>query len=70
MTNKIRHGDVGQGLESVAEWQGDDLHEVIGGGDIIISNPPSTFHKIYNLYAKKVGATYHLMMEVESVSEP
>ena len=35
----------------------------------LVSSPPSGGHRIYNIYAKKVDDTYHLMMELESVAE-
>lgn len=65
---KIKHIDVGEELDSV-EWVSPDTHEVVEGGKLIVSEPPSTFHKIYNLYAKKVGSTYQLVMVLESEPE-
>ncbi len=35
-----------------------------------VSNPPSGCHKIYNIYARKIGDTYQPVIEVESVPEP
>ena len=34
------------------------------------SSPPSGYHKIYNIYAKKVGGSYHLVLVIESEPEP
>lgn len=66
---KVRHIDVGEGIETLEEWMDESLHELIEGGKIVESNPPSTFHKIYNIYAKKVGVKYQLVMVVESDPE-
>ena len=65
---KIVHTNVGTGIETLTEWMG-DIHELTEGGDIIISNPPSGFHKIYNIYAKKIGDKYHLMVDVNTEPE-
>ena len=65
---KIKHVSVGEALDST-EWAGDDIHTLTEDGEIIVSAPPSGFHKIYGLYAKKVGNKYHLMMVVEAEPE-
>jgi len=66
---KIVHTNVGTGIETLDEWMGQDIHELAEGGKIVISEPPSGFHKIYNIYAKKTGDIYHLMMVVETEPE-
>lgn len=65
---RIKHVDVGEELYAT-EWVSPDAHEVIEGGKLIVSEPPSTFHKIYNLYARKTGNTYQLVMVLESEPE-
>lgn len=40
---KVRHANVGEGIETLEEWMGENLHEVIDGGEIIPSNPPSGY---------------------------
>lgn len=70
---KIRHKPaaetVGEEVDAL-EWEDPDIHEVIEGGDIVTSNPPSTYHKIYQIYAKKTGNKYHLVMVVDEAPEP
>ena len=39
-------------------------------GISLTSKPPVGCHKVYNIYAKKVGDTYHLVMEIETEPEP
>ncbi len=34
----IRHIDIGTGIETLEEWMSNDLHEIVGGGDLIVSN--------------------------------
>lgn len=67
---KIIHENVGVGLETLAEWMSTDTHKLTEGGVLIVSEPPSGFHKIYNIYANKVGAKYHLVISVNTEPEP
>jgi len=66
---KIVHTNVGVGIETLGEWMGEDIHEIVEGGELISSAPPSGYHKIYGIYAKKVGTQYHLIMVVETEPE-
>lgn len=43
--------------------------EIYWSPPYVPSNPPSGYHKIYNLYAKKTGVKYQLIMVLESVPE-
>ena len=65
----IRHTDVGLGVTKV-EYHDEDAHELPEDTILIVSEPPSTYHKIYNLYAIKTGDKYHLQMDVEEIPEP
>lgn len=67
---KITHANVGTGIETLEEWMGENIHALDEGGDIVVSNPPSGYHKIYNIYARKIGAKYHLTIDVENEPEP
>ena len=31
----------------------------------LLSRPPSGYHKVYNIYARKVNKGYHLMIELD-----
>ncbi len=46
--------------------------ETVRADDIVLtSEPPSGFHRVYGMYAKKVGGgNYHLMLILESEPEP
>jgi len=46
-----------------------DAHELPAETILIVSEPPSGKHKIYNFYAIKTGDKYHLVFEVENVPE-
>jgi len=67
---KIKHINVGTGIETLEEWMGESIHELTEDGELIVSNPPSTYYKIYNIYAKKTGDKWHLMMQVDEDPEP
>ena len=67
---KIRHVSVGEAIDTEAEWMDEDIHSLDEDGEIVVSAPPSTYHKIYGIYAKKVGNNYQLMMVVEDAPEP
>ncbi len=68
---KIRHANVGTGVETLEEWMGDDIHEIdTDTGVLLISIPPSGFHKIYNIYAYKTGEQLHLKIDYEEIPEP
>jgi len=67
---KIKHANVGTGVETLGEWMGEDLHTVdTEDGILLVSVPPSGYHKIYNLYAEKTGEKYHLKMDYEEIPE-
>ena len=66
---KIKHIDVGEQLDST-EWVSEDTHEVIGGGEIVPSNPPSGYYKVTNIYVRKIGASYKLVVQHENIPEP
>ena len=67
--SKIVHTNVGEGIETLEEYMSEDMHELTEEGELILSAPPSGYHKIYGIYAKKVGAKYHLVMVVETERE-
>ena len=67
---KIKHINVGTGIETLEEWMNVDVHELTEDGELIVSAPPSGFHKIYGIYAKKTGEVYQLFMVVENEPEP
>lgn len=43
----------------------EDFHEVVGGGEVIPTNPPEGRYKVTNLYCVKDGDTYKLVVEHE-----
>lgn len=65
----VKHKDIGETLYK-EEYHWDEAHELPGDSVLLVSEPPSGFHKIYNIYAKKVGTKYHWIMEVETISQP
>lgn len=67
---KIVHANVGTGIETLEEWMHEDTHELAEGGILIVSEPPTGFHKVYGIYAKKTGENYHFVMVVETEPEP
>jgi len=50
---KIKHKDIGEELDST-EWTSPDTHEVIEGGELVVSKPPDGFTKVQNIYLKEV----------------
>lgn len=34
---------------------------------LVSSNPPAGYHLVHEIYAKKVGSKYHMMMVVEDI---
>ncbi len=56
---KIIHTNVGVGVETLEEWMGEGIHELDEDGELIVSNPPSTYYKCYGLYMKKIGSKYY-----------
>ena len=72
---KIKHRDVGAGVETAEEWMDEDLHELvldesIDNGMLVVSNPPSGFYKVTNIYCTKVGDTYELIVNHENIPQP
>ena len=67
---KIKHKSTGIECDS-GEFHGVELHEVSeGDGGLLISNPPSGFHRVYNIYLQKTGGKYHPIFIVEDIPEP
>ena len=62
--SNIKHISVGEELNSV-EWASEDTHELVGGGEIVPTDPPSGYYKVTNLYCVKVGNAYKLVVEHE-----
>ena len=63
---KVKHISVGTDIKDDAEWTGENLHTLeMEDGAVLVSNPPQGGHKVYNIWAVKVGSKYHLEMEVE-----
>jgi hypothetical protein len=53
----------------------EDLHELvldesIDNGMLVVSNPPSGFYKVTNIYCTKVGDTYELVVNHENIPQP
>jgi len=65
----VKHKDIGDKLYQ-EEYHWDEAHELPSSSILLVSEPPSGFHKIYNIYANKVGSKYHWIMEVETIPEP
>jgi len=64
---KVHHVSTGIGIKTDEEWVA-EVHQIEeNDGILLVSNPPSGFHKIYNLYAVKTGNVYHLQMDVEDI---
>ncbi len=55
---KITHTNVGEGIETLEEWMHEDTHALDEDGELIVSNPPSTYYKVYGIYMKKIGNKY------------
>ena len=47
--------------------QHETLHEVVGGGEIIPTSPPSGRYRVTNLYCVKEGELYKLVVEHEDI---
>lgn len=56
---KIIHTNVGTGIENLEEWMGEEIHALDEDGELIVSNPPSTYYKVYGVYMKKIGNSFH-----------
>ena len=68
----FKHKTVGTQLTQ-AEFEDTVLHEIDGltaGGVLVISNPPSGYYKVVNLYCEKVGASYKLVVVHEDTPQP
>ena len=37
--------------------------------DVVLSQPPATFHKVYGIYARKVDDVYSIILIVDSEAE-
>ena len=55
---KVIHTNVGEGLETLAEWMGEGIHTLDEDGELIVSNPPSGYYKVYGIYLRKVGEKF------------
>ncbi len=71
----IKHKTVGEQIDDEAEWMAGDLHQLADNDDnegetIVISNPPSGYYRVLNLYAHKVGSTYKLRYQVDDTVIP
>jgi hypothetical protein len=67
---KVRHVNVGESIDDLAEWMDEELHEVLDtDGSIIVSKPPQGFHQIYGIYAKKIGNKYSLILVLDNEPE-
>ena len=64
-TISILEGQVGSAAGAIAQAIGFYV-----GNVVFTSSPPSGYHKIYNIWAKKVGGTYQLVIDVETEPEP
>jgi len=58
-----------RGELSKEEWEWEETHELPTNTILLVSEPPSGKHKVYNLYATKIDAKYHLVFEVETIPE-
>ena len=65
----VKHKDVGDDLYK-SEYLAEEAHEIPDETILIVSEPPSGYYKIYNIYAQKIGAKYHIVTEQENVPEP
>jgi len=65
----LHHKDAGINVDSV-EWTEDALHELASDTIILVSDPPSGFHRIVSLYMKKVGVKYQFVAVVETDPVP
>ena len=45
------------------------LGQLEGSGGVVYGTAPSGYHRVYNLYAKKVEGEYRPVLEVETVAE-
>lgn len=69
------HNALKDAIKALEAKVGVDLSAVQTSLDYIVnqlavkSQPPIGFHKIYEVYAKKIGDKYHLVMVVETEPE-
>ena len=48
---KVKHNSVGTEIQDDAEWTDENLHVLeIEPGAVLVSEPPSGFHRITNIY--------------------
>ena len=52
--------------KTLVDWWASSLYPK----PLIVSNPPSGCHQVYNLYANKVEGKYRLVMVVETEPRP
>lgn len=55
---KIIHTNPGVGIETAEEWMGEDMHELDEDGELIVTNPPSGYYKVYGIYMTKIEEKY------------
>jgi hypothetical protein len=73
MAHEFKHGkDTGVQLDKIEFEESTDMHMVDGinfGDVVVISNPPSGYYKIFNIYMAKVGAIYQLYIDHSDIPE-
>ena len=56
---KVVHTNVGTGIETLQEFMGEDMHELSEEGELLVSDPPSGYYKVYGIYMKKIGDRFY-----------
>ena len=65
----VKHKDVAEKIYK-EDYLWEELHELPSDSVVVVSEPPSGYYKIYNIYAQKIGTKYHIVTEQENVPEP
>ena len=66
---KIIHTNVGEGIETIEEWIGEEIHELDEPGELVVTYPPSGYYKCYGVYMKKIGSKFYPVFVHEDTPE-